>query len=516
MTVVSLSFYILLAISLFAYYLFPKKYQWCVLLVSSVLFFCFAGTPWTILYPVISTVVTWYGGLKIQKYKSEKVKSSKIWLWVTLTVNLGILAALKYANFFLSNAGVIHNLFANTQVSWSTHWIAALGISFYTLQIIGYILDCYWDVTTAQTNVFKLALYTMFFPQMVSGPISRYNQLSKELYAEHKFDIENIRSGVIRIILGTFKKLVLAENIAIILPKIFDVKYGKTGPIAFIGMILYVIQIYADFAGCMDIVIGAAHCFGVKMVENFNFPFSSRSIQEFWQRWHITLGLWLRDYIMYPLLRSKAWLKLTKSCKKKFGKKIAKKVPTHLAMLVLWFCMGLWHGGWWNFILEGIWFWAVIVIGDWCSPLFKKITSKFNNENKLWICFQRLRTILIYSIGAIMFKSASVAESIKMLRNIFSPFWILDLSPIYSIYDSLMISDGIIKIIIDALVMVFAFSVFCLENAFEKKGKGLDKALKGKPILFQIMCLCVVVYLILLFGVYGPGYNAADFIYGGF
>lgn len=515
MTIVSLSFYALIIASLIVYYIFPKRYQWCILLVSSIVFFCFAGTPWTIIYPITATIVTWYGGIKIQKCNNEG-KSAKLWLSVTLITDLGILAGLKYINFFLKNAEIIRNVFSHSQVSWSTDWIAALGVSFYTLQIVGYILDCYWGISAAQTNVFKFALYTMFFPQMVSGPISRYNQLSQELYAEHKFDFENIRSGIIRIIIGTLKKIVLAENISQILPYFFDAKYGRTGPVAFIGMVLYIIQIYADFAGCMDIVIGTAKCFDINMVENFNSPFSSRSIQEFWQRWHITLGLWLRDYIMYPLLRSKAWLKLTKSCKRKLGKKAAKKIPTHLAMLVLWFCMGLWHGGWWNFILEGIWFWAIIVIGEWCSPLFKKVTNKFNTESKIWILFQQARTALIYGIGAIMFKSGSVKDSIIVLRNIFSPLWIKNIPAIMSSVNALFDAYGEVKLLGYIAIIVFSFIFLIYINHLENRKGGIANCLKGKPILFQVMCILVIIYFILIFGVYGPGYDATDFIYGGF
>lgn len=518
MTLVSFSYYAFIIVALVLYYLIPKRWQWCVLLAASLAFFCLAGSPITILYPIASIIITWFSAKKIQQARDNEESNIRpsFWLAMGLIVNFGILAILKYANFFLKNASFIYNWLSGNEIKLTSSMIAALGISFYTLQIVGYLLDCYWGMIDAQPNIGKLALYTMFFPQMVSGPISRYSQLGEQLFTEHSFEWDNIRSGFFRILSGTFKKLVVAENFAVFVPQFLNAENGRTGPVALAGMIMYVIQIYADFAGCMDIVLGTAQCFGITMVENFNYPFLSRSIQEFWQRWHITLGLWLRDYIMYPLLRSKKWSKLTKSCKKKFGKKAAKKIPTYLAMLILWFGMGLWHGGWWNYILEGVWFWAVIVIGDWCDPLFKKVTSKFNNENKLWVFFQRARTALIYSIGAIMFKFDSVSGGLTVLRNIFSPLWITDISAVKHPITSLITEGGILKVGCQFGFLVFSFLIFVFINHREKKKGSLAEDLKGKPIMFQALCAVAMVYGILVFGIFGPGFSAADFIYGGF
>ncbi len=517
MSLVSASFFLFLLCILILYYVIPKKYQWWILLAASIAFFGFVGNPWTIVYPVLSVIVTWFCSERIEKSKNNSSKKSgKGWLIAGISVNMGILAVLKYSDFVLLNAGRICSFVIHKDVNWSLNAVASLGISFYTLQIVGYLADCYWGIAKPQKNICKLALFTMFFPQMVSGPINRYNPLSEQLFCEHKFKWDNIRCGVTRIIMGTFKKLVLAENIAQAVPLLLDETKGKTGPVAFLGMICYVIQIYSDFDGCMDIVIGSAQCFDITITENFNLPFLSRSIQEFWQRWHITLGLWLRDYVMYPLLRSGAWKKLTTFCKKSFGKKVAKKIPTHMAMLILWLCMGLWHGGWWNFIFEGVWFWAVIVAGEWLAPIFKKITSKFNTESSLWIWFQRFRTLIIYSAGSIMFKRNSVSGSIRLLRIIYSPLWISNLDNINLLIKSLVDNNGEVNLILHALLIIISFSAFVFEKHLQSKGKGFPELLKDKPVPFRIMCLCIIVYFILIFGIYGPGYNATDFIYGGF
>ncbi len=515
MTLVSIEYFAFVIASLLIYYILPKRFQWIILLLASVSFFIFAGTPWTIVYPLAATLITWISAQRIQNEKTGK-SIKALWLAVGLAADIGMLAALKYSNFFL---GIVNSSFRVLNIGakpLSVNWIAALGISFYTLQIVGYLLDCYWGIIKAQKNPFRLALFTMFFPQMVSGPISRYSQLGEQLYAEHKFNFSKIRSGAIRIIVGMFKKIVLAENLAPYVPKFLDSDFKNFGPVYIIGMVVYIIQIYADFSGCMDIITGTAECFDITVTENFNSPFLSKTIQEFWQRWHITLGLWLRDYVMYPLLRSKTWRKISKFCKKKLGKNAAKKIPTHLAMLVLWFCMGLWHGGGWNFILEGVWFWSVIVIGDWLTPLFKKATKKINTDGLIWTTFQRLRTILIYGIGALMFRSGSVKECGVLLHKMFSPGWIIHFSEMYSAVYNIIFTHGLIETLADITVIMFIFAIFVIIRHFENKNGSISSALENRPVMFRPMILVFLIFVIAVFGVYGSTYNAADFIYGGF
>jgi D-alanyl-lipoteichoic acid acyltransferase DltB (MBOAT superfamily) len=323
MTIISISYFALIALSLIIYYIVPKKAQWIVLLLTSLAFFYFAGTPWTIVYLIAGILITWLATFRINqirnasdKYNEKQVSvRCRAWLIIALILDLGMLASLKYMNFLLSNASRIYNIFAVNNVSWSVNWPAALGISFYTLQIVGYLLDCYWGVVEVQKNPLRLALFTSFFPQMVSGPISRYGHLQDELERPHKFNFNNVMSGATRIAVGLFKKVILAEGVAYFIPIFQNSNTRIAGIYALIALLLYVVRIFADFAGCMDIVIGTAKCFGITMVENFNSPFTSKTIQEFWQRWHITLGLWLRDYIMYPILRTKTWSKMTKKLK---------------------------------------------------------------------------------------------------------------------------------------------------------------------------------------------------------
>lgn len=559
MSIVSLSFFILVAMALVIYYIVPKKWQWIVLLLTSLVFFYYVGTPWTIVYLLSASLVTWGSALRIKKIRESADKYNEIqikrrttaWLVVALVLDIGLLALLKYLNFILGNASLVYNLFSKNDVAWSVNWPAALGISFYTLQIVGYLLDSYWGVIEPQKNPLKFTLFTCFFPQLVSGPISRYSSLGEELYKSHSFKINNIMSGAIRIAVGLFKKVILADGLVTLSAMLVNMFPNFPGINALLILILYVIRIYADFAGCMDIVIGVAKCFDIEMVENFKNPFLSRSIQEFWQRWHITLGLWLRDYIMYPILRTRTWSKMAKSLKTKFGKRVAKLVPTHLAMLVLWFFMGLWHGGGWNFILEGVWFWAVIVLGEWCSPIIKKVTSKFDTENPFYVLFQRMRTTLIYAIGALMFKCGTISQIITESMAIFLKwdtyllfagliaicavgYFVIMLLNKYNFGKISVIAEKFIKYSLmilaiyllgsrlggvireNYLVVSVAFSIFLLLTIIEEKNGGLAQRLEPRPIMYKFLVFVILIYAVIVFGFFGPGYNPADFIYGGF
>ena len=511
MSLTSQIYFAFIALFLLIFYKAKTK-QWIVLLAASIIFYFLVGEPYTVIYLIAGVLVTWFASNKIcDSQEKGNEKSAKKWLTLALVTDIGILAALKYLNFLLFNAGSIYSLITNTDTSWKVNWPASLGISFYTLQIVSYLLDCYWGISKPQKNIGKFALFSCFFPQMVSGPISRYNQLGDELFKEHIFSTDNIRDGSFRIIIGVIKKVGMAGCLSQIASEILDSTGNPNFFISLLGIFVYVFQIYADFDGCMDIVIGTAKCFDIDMIENFNHPFKSKSIQEFWQRWHITLGLWLRDYIMYPLLHSKNWRKLTKYLKKKkCSKRFVKLFPTHLAMLILWICMGLWHGGGWNFILEGVWFWLIIVISEWLNPQFEKIRKKINTENKLWIFFQQIRTGIIYAVGAIMFRCDTYEKMVILSDNLFSKSVIISLKSVVSDLKPVFISSS--SSVFSLLVISTVLVVISILNRFG----GISKLLKGKPIMFQILIALVLIYIIIIAGTYGPGYDASEFIYGGF
>jgi alginate O-acetyltransferase complex protein AlgI len=304
----SFSFIIFIAILVPLYYLIPKKWQWMLLLVASYFFYSFAGAGYLV-FIVSTTLSTWYASIRMDKlkytqdeylaankkemsrddrkvYKAGIKAKQRKWLVSCLVLNFGTLAFLKYAGALpFGDLGII----------------LPLGISFYTFQAMGYLIDVYRGTYDAEKNLAKLALFISFFPQLIQGPISRFNHLKETLFAEHSYDAESITYGLQRILWGFFKKLVIADRLLAAVSTIVKNPSDYQGIYVLVGMFFYAIQLYADFTGGIDIAIGVARLLGIRLAENFERPYFSKSITEYWRRWHITLGAWFKDYMFFPL-----------------------------------------------------------------------------------------------------------------------------------------------------------------------------------------------------------------------
>lgn len=417
MSITSFSYLGFLAVVFTVYYLIRPKWQTGYLLLVSAVFYCLAGEPYTLVYLGLSTVSVYYAALAIQRSGSEK-RAKRI-LTGALLLNFGLLAALKYYGFILWNVNAVRGLFGRDAVGSSWHLAASLGISYYTLQLVGYLLDCYWKVGTVQESLPKFALFACYFPQMTSGPISRYKQIQGSLYAEHGFDYEKVTHGLKRMAWGLFKKMVIADRLGLIVNSVYGHYESSHLLLIWAAVFGFAVQLYTDFSGCMDIILGTSECLGIALPENFRNPFFATTIQEFWQRWHITLGTWLKDYIMDPVLKSGLWIRLGEKSRARFGKKWGKRIPTYLGMLILWLSMGLWHGSGWKFIIgEGLWFWIVIITGNMCGKSLQQLGQKLriNPKSIVWITFQRLRTFFIFSLGLVCFRAADLGEVFALLR----------------------------------------------------------------------------------------------------
>ena len=515
MTLVSLKSLISFVIILCIYYMVPRKAQWIVLLAASIIYYVLSAPVYTMVYLLISVVTIYCAARWIE----NRGKGYKVIYWITVITNVGILVVLKYLNFIVGNVeGILGLVGAGIEIPL-VQLVASLGVSFYTLQMIGYLTDVYWGISKCQNNIGKLALFNSYFPQMISGPISRYGQLENTLFSEHAFQASQIAKGFFRILLGVFKKLIIAEQLLQPTEAILTADGEYQGIFLWVGMGLYVIRIYADFSGCMDIVLGASECFGISLPENFKNPFESKSIQEFWQRWHITLGTWLKDYIMYPLLRTKGFGKLAKFLKKNVGKQAAKRIPTYLAMLVLWLCMGLWHGGGWNFIAEGLWFWLVIVVGQ----LFQKQLSKMNQvlhintQGRIWGCWQKIRTAIIFSVGILFFRSSSVRDALTILKDALNVKKIvLSFKQISTVLCSLDGTMGTVKLVWTVGSILLGIAGLVIFSWIEKKGDSVAEFWSKQKVWVKYIVVYILLFAIIILGAYGPGYSSSEFIYGGF
>lgn len=504
MSITSVTFLLFVAVSLMIYWQLPSKYQWWVLLADSLIFYFLNAEAYTFIYLLTSVVSVYFATIFFEK--EENIKRKRIVLTGTLIINMGILAILKYTNLLLKTINYLGGGRTNLGL---VSWYSSLAVSFYTLQIVAYLLDIYWGVTYRETNILKLLLFTSYFPLMISGPISMHEQLGRQLFEEHRFDYDRVTTGVRRIAWGLAKKVVVADRMTIPVSYMFRNTETFSGLWIFVAGLSFMIELYFDFSGCMDIIIGVSQCFGIILDENFKAPFLSKSVQEFWQRWHITLGRWLKNYVMYPLLKTERFIALATRCKKLYGK-AGRKIPSYIAMLAVWFLIGLWHGDSWKYILgQGLWFWLIIVFGQVMEPLFKrwKKALRIDDQHLCWNAFQVCRTMLLCSIGMIFFNATDLWAAFHMIGQIFAPTHLIEplrslLSGVWALFGGKLSLAGVTIIVM--MQVIADFRVY--------GGKDVQVLIKCRPWFVRWAGYFAFVFFILLTGSFGK----SSFIYFGF
>ena len=384
-----------------------------------------------------------------------------------------------------------------------------LGISFYTFQTAAYIIDLYRSKIEADQNILKFALFVSFFPQMVQGPISRYDQLAGQLYEGHALTYKNLTYGAQLMLWGFFKKLVIADRAAILVNQVFD-NYGDyQGGVVFVALLFYTIQIYGDFSGGIDIARGAARMLGIDMTHNFMRPYFSDSISEFWRRWHMSLSFWCRDYIFFTISLSKTFGKLGKSLRKVLGDRIGKLFPVLVAQMATFLTIGLWHGAEFKYIAYGLYNGGIIILGLLLEPYLKKLISllHINVEGVGWKVFRVLRTFFLIVMGRMFPKALSFGAAIYMFGAMFRgggavPF-----------------SEEILTLGLDAadfLILLGGCIVWFIISWNQEKGTGIRDAIAERPLALRWLLFLAAFAAVLILGVYGPGYDASAFIYRGF
>lgn len=509
MQLTSFTFFLVFALSLLIYYITPRKVQWVVLLAYSILFFCASSKLYTIAYLLVSGIVTGVCAKKITEARArEDAHRAKAAVTAGILVNAGMLALLKYCNFFITNVNAVM-LFSGKQIPL-LQLAAPLGISFYSLQLIGYLLDVYWGICNAQGSIFKTLLFAGYYPQLTSGPITRYKQMEEQLYCGHSADWTQIKFGLERILWGVFKKLVISTRAGILVDAIYADTATYNGFYIWVASALFMVQLYTDFSGCMDIILGVSECYGIVLPENFRTPFFSRSVQEYWQRWHITLGTWMKDYIMYPVLRSKAWRGMTKYIKAHFGKKAAKQIPAYLGMLCVWLLIGLWHGGNWKYVIGmGGWFWLCIVFAQVFEPAFARVAQALRLDRTCfaWHVVQSVRVFILVCIGNMFFRLSSLGEVLSVLKQGVS-CWNPGIFVNGSLFELGLDRANVIVLLLGILVLFVVSAV--------KEKCDVREALERRRLAVRWICLFALIFGALVFGMYGVGYDAATFIYQAF
>ena len=418
MSLTSNTFLLFVAAAVLVYYLVPKNIRWIVLLVFSYIYYLAGGLKIAgfLLY---STVVTYTAGILVERAASKgNKKAAKAAMIAGILLNFGMLGAVKYTNFIIENLNAVFH--GNLR---SLNLLLPLGISFYTFQSSGYLLDVYWERCKAEKNPVRYALFVSFFPQILQGPIGRYSRLAGQLYEGHRFDGTNVSRGIERILWGFFKKMILADWSAVFVDAIFDSPEKYPG-LALFGLLFYSIQLYADFSGGMDVVIGIGQLFGITMDENFRQPYFAVSITDFWHRWHITLGTWMKDYVFYPISLSRWMGRFGKWCKKKMGRVTGRAMPICIANIFVFLIVGIWHGAAWKFIIYGLYNGLIIGISGLLAPSYRnwKKALHISGKENWYHVFMILRTFLLVNFSWLFDRPDTLRETGILMKNLFTHF----------------------------------------------------------------------------------------------
>lgn len=515
MGITSLGYIAFLLIVLLIYYIMPGKVRWIVLLAGSIAYSVLAGDCILIVYPVVSVFFAWICTNKMEKIrlakgededKNKNSRDCKRLLVIALLVNVGILAILKYLNLGIFTFNACASLFSKDYQALSPlHWMSPVGLSFYTMSVLSYIFDVYYEIGRAEKNYFRLLLFGLYFPLLISGPIIRYKDTEKELFEVHRLNYDNLTYGALRIVWGFFKSLVISERLAMCVAQVFGEYRSYSGLYIILGMCCFTLQLYTNFSGSMDIIIGVSQMFGVMLPENFRQPFFSETIQEFWQRWHITLGTWLKDYILYPVLRTDYFMALPKKWKDKLGKKKAKQYTTFLALIILWSISGLWHGGAWKYIWgTGLLQCLYIIFSEVTEPFWNRFNDRchINTKSGIVRVLRKIRTFILITIGFMFFNASSLRTGFGMLTRVFA-------------FDGMMGSESLGLAFRDWIVLAVSLVILWCVSFYQKKGSVRTK-LFGMNIVVRWSVIIGLIMFVVIFGNYGPGYSAAEFIYQGF
>lgn len=400
----SLSFAIFFPVVFILYWLLNKnlKLQNFLLAVASCYFY--ACWDWRFLFLLMfSIVLDYFSGIQIENSKTKR--TAALWLTISIVINLGFLAFFKYYNFFIDNFAELLKMLGLTVNMWTLKVILPVGISFYTFHGLSYVIDIYKKRISAERNFIDYSLFVSFFPLLVAGPIERATHLLPQIKAKREFNYENMVSGLRQILWGLFKKIVIADQCAIYVNEIFALHHGLYGSTLLIGAILFAFQIYGDFSGYSDIALGTARMMGFDLLKNFNYPYFSRDIAEFWRRWHISLSSWFRDYLYIPLGGSKGgnWMRIRNT-------------------FIIFLVSGFWHGANWTFIIWG----GLNALFIMPSIIFKTNRNNINivAEHSIFPSikeiFQLLLTFGLTTFAWIFFRSDSVMDALKYIRRICS------------------------------------------------------------------------------------------------
>ena len=484
----SIHFIIFFPVVTIIYFIIPQKIKCLWLLISSYYFYMSWNPKYAILI-AFSTLTTYIAGLLIDiSNKNNSILLKKLFLSLSLIINLGILFLFKYCNFFIDIISSIGSYLNVTLSMPSFNYLLPVGISFYTFQCISYTIDVYRNDISSEKNLVKYALFVTFFPQLVAGPIEKSKDLLYQFNKSNKFDYYRVKDGLIQMLWGFFKKIFIADRLSTLVNTVYNSPSDYAGFQFIISTIFFTFQIYCDFSAYSDIAIGCAKILGFSLSQNFRQPYLSKSIKEFWRRWHITLGSWFKDYLYIPLGGNR------------YG-----KFRTYINIMIVFLASGLWHGASITFILWGFLHGSYQILGDILKPLKEKIIKVFNINTSVFSfkLFQNILTFILVNFAWIFFRANSFSDLIIILKNlfVFNP-WILTDGSLYNLG---LESGDFFMAIIGILIVVFMDYLQSRINLLNK--------LSEQNLIFRWSVYVISIIFILIFGIYGNSYSEAQFIY---
>lgn len=508
------------------YYICPLRLRWILLLLVSYGYYVYCGLS-ALPYILTTTLSTWTGALLIGRVgeqsktylrehkaeldavqkKAHKAKArsrQRALFFAVLLLNFGILAVLKYMSPLLSWGASLAG-----KTAPALNLLLPLGISFYTFQSMGYLIDVYNGKYAPEKNPARFALFVSFFPQLIQGPIARFDQLAHQLYEPHRFDLGNIERGALLILWGFFKKKVIADRALPLVEQVFGNQSQYGGAVIVVGVLFYSLQQYTDFSGGIDMVTGIAQLFGIELAPNFKRPYFSVSLGDFWRRWHISLGGWMRDYVFYPFALTKPMVRMSKSLKRHIHPQVARALPAALGNVLVFLLVGIWHGAQMNYVLWGLYNGLILAFTSLVEPAYKKMNERLPRltASKGFHVFRILRTFLVVNIGWYFDRCVRASDAFQMLhKTLFS-------------FDSWQLFDGTLdnlglaakdyRILLIATLILFAVSLL------QERGVKIRDGLFSMPLALRWVILYAFMFFVLAtFG--GSNVASAGFMYAVF
>ena len=519
----SLAYFVFLAVALPLYFALPARCKSPFLLLASIVFYAFC--PWQSLAVMAALVTVTYaagrgmGGLIARqnttlaarradgswdketrrRYRNIKQRQTRAVLATAVTLQLLSLACFKLA--WPARLG-------------GEGWILPLGLSFVTLSAIGYLVDVARGQIEAEKKFWRVALFLLYFPQMWQGPIHRYAQLSPELCTPHAFDAHRARAGMLRATWGLIKKMIFANTAALATSAILEDQTALGGAGMWLLILLYSVRIYADFTGGMDIALGVSQVLGISMAENFDRPFASPSLKEYWRRWHRTMGRWFEDYVFYPLSLSRPLQRLSLWTRAHLGQAAGRYLPLTVAMLATWCATGLWHGISWNFVLWGLFNGILLLLSQLLSPWRRRLRENYPTvaESRVWYALSCAATVFTAGLLRTLDLNPSAGVTLRLWGQMLSPSALVRLAD-GALWRSLGLD--LAQWVLLALGVIAMAVVGGLTPRPDEQKTPLRERLAAHPLLCAVLLALGAVSVAVL-GVYGLGYDAGSFIYGEF